>query len=137
MTRTPRATMAALAVGAALVLAACGNGERATPGSRPASTAEIEILEPEPGAVVGADEVTVRIELSEARIVEETTTEVRPDEGHVHLTLNGETITLLGGLEETIEDLEPGTYVLEVEFAAGDHAPFDPRVIQSTTFTVE
>lgn len=106
-------------------------------GDRPSSTARIEILEPEPGASVPAEDVRVRVSLSGATLVEEATTEIRPDEGHIHLKVDGETITLLGGLEEDVPGLEPGLHVLEVEFAAGDHGPFDPPVIQSQQFTVE
>ena len=125
-----------------LVLVACGGGGTGgdgggTPGTRPSSTATISVLEPEPGAVVPAADVVVRIDLQGATLVEETTTRIQPDEGHIHVKVDGETITLLGGLEERIPDLEPGTHLLEVEFAAGDHGPVDPRVIESLTFTVE
>jgi hypothetical protein len=125
----------------ALVAAVSCSQEAATDGDgsggRPSSTARIEILEPEPGASLPAEDVLVRVSLTGATLVEEATTEIRPDEGHIHLKVDGETITLLGGLEEEVPDLEPGLHVLEVEFAAGDHGPFDPPVIQSQQFTVE
>lgn len=123
------------------LVAAAGCSEAGTDGDgsddRPPSAARIEILEPEPGASVPAEDVRVRVSLSGATLVEEATTEIRPDEGHIHLKVDGETITLLGGLEEDVPGLEPGLHVLEVEFAAGDHGPFDPPVIQSQQFTVE
>lgn len=127
------------AVMAAVVLGACGGraGETNGGGDRPASTARIRILQPEPGAVVPADQVVVEVELTGAILVEEATTRVEPDEGHIHISVDGETITLLGGLQEEVPGLEPGTHLLEVEFAAGDHGPFEPPVIESVTFTVE
>lgn len=130
---------AVLASMVALLAAAGCSQEAGTDGDgdRPSSTARIEIVEPEPGASVPAEDVRVRVNLEGATLVEEATTEIRPDEGHIHLKVDGQTITLLGGLEEEVPGLEPGLHVLEVEFAAGDHGPFDPPVIQSQQFTVE
>jgi hypothetical protein len=123
----------------AVVLGACDGGAAETNGGgdRPASTARIRILQPEPGAVVPTDQVVVEVELTGATLVEEATTRVEPDEGHIHISVDGETITLLGGLREEVPGLEPGTHLLEVEFAAGDHGSFEPPVIESVTFTVE
>jgi hypothetical protein len=135
---TAARSLGALAL--AVTLSACGGGAgEATNGGgdRPASTASIRILQPEPGAVVPADDVVVEVELTGATLVEEATTRVEPDEGHIHISVDGETITLLGGLREEVPGLEPGTHLLEVEFAAGDHGPFEPPVIESVTFTVE
>lgn len=135
--------MLAMVVG----LAACGGEaepeETASPaGDRPSSTAELRIVEPTPGAVASGDSVPVVLELEGARIVEEVSTNLRPDEGHVHLALDGESLTLLGGLEEDLaelrgEPLDPGQHILEAEFVAADHGFFLPRVIATTTFTVE
>lgn len=132
----------------ALTLAACGNdaepdqADAGPPGERPSSTAELRIVEPAPGVVVSADSVPVVLELEGGRIVEEVSTDLRPDEGHVHLALDGEALTLLGGLEEDLAELngaplEAGQHVLEAEFVAADHGFFLPRVISTTTFTVE
>jgi hypothetical protein len=131
----------------AVSLAACGGEgepeETASPAAdRPSSTAELRIVEPAPGAVVSGDIVPVVLELEGARIVEEVSTDLRPDEGHVHLALDGESLTLLGGLEEDLaelrgEPLPPGQHILEAEFVAADHGFFLPRVIATTTFTVE
>lgn len=107
-----------------------------TPVERPSSPAKLEILRPEAGEVVEGPDVEVAVELTGATLIEEVTMDIRPDEGHVHLSLDGETISLLAGLEETIKRVEPGTHLLEVEFVAGDHGPFEPRVLQSVTFEV-
>jgi hypothetical protein len=126
-------------VGSLLLVACDGSGGDAngpTPEARPSSPATIRIVQPEPGETIDGGRVHIAVELSGATLVEEATTRLRPDEGHIHIALDGETIDLLAGLEETIR-VEPGTHLLEVEFAAGDHGPFDPRVVQSVTFTVE
>ena len=140
-----RATrFAACVVLAALV--ACGGGsERPSPtptGSsttptRPSSTAVLKVLEPQPGAVVNGSSLTVKVEVTGARILTAASTELRPDTGHVHLAIDGVTKTLLAGTSYTLTDLTPGTHLLQAEFAAADHGPFNPRVIVTVTFTVE
>jgi hypothetical protein len=127
------------AVGLAVVLAACGGQapDGSGGGDRPSSTGRIRIVQPEPGEVVPAGQVVVEVELTGATLAEEASTQVEPDEGHIHVSVDGETITLLGGLREEVPGLEPGTHLLEVEFAANDHGPFEPPVIETVTFTVE
>lgn len=134
---------------AALLLAACGgdaNPPDPTPTAtqeRPSSPAELTIVEPEPGAVYPPENVPVRLELQNAEIVEEVSTDLRGDRGHIHLVLDGETVTLLGGLDENLAELveggelEPGMHILEAEFVAADHGFFLPRVITTVTFQVE
>lgn len=142
-----RMRLAALA--AALLLAAC-TGDAPDPdptptdtsAERPSSPAELTIVEPEPGTVHPPDDVPVRLELENAEIVEEVSTDLRGDQGHIHLVLDGETVTLLGGLDENLAELveggiEPGMHILEAEFVAADHGFFLPRVITTVTFQVE
>ena len=40
-------------------------------------------------------------------------------------------------LTDTLHDVAPGLHVLRVEFVAQDHAPFDPRVVVTVSFTVK
>jgi hypothetical protein len=124
---------------AILGLTACGqaqDGTAPTSAARPSSTGRLELLAPEQGEVVQGDEVTVRLRLSGARVTTETTTRLTPDEGHIHLTLDGRLVTLLGGLEERLTGLAPGEHVVQAEFVAADHGPFSPRVVQVVTFTI-
>jgi hypothetical protein len=129
---------AAVTVTAMCVLAACGgqNGAEPTSAARPASTADLEVLAPQPGEAIQGGAVTVRLRLGGATVIKETTTRLAPDEGHIHLTLDGRLVTLLGGLEERLTGLAPGQHVIQAEFVAADHGPFSPRVIQVVTFTV-
>ncbi|HEX9891991.1 MAG TPA: hypothetical protein VGB28_08025 [Actinomycetota bacterium] len=126
--------------GALLALVACGSdggpADGASPSPplvRPSSTGSIAIVEPTPGQVVEG-EVRVRVELTGATLVEEVSTDLAPDEGHIHLSLDGETVTLLGSLDEVIPGVAPGPHLLEVEFVAADHGPFNPRVLQTVSF---
>jgi hypothetical protein len=141
-----------IAIAAMLVLSACGgggDGGGATPttlpspaAERPSSTAKLTLVEPASGAVLGPEDVRVRLELAGAQLTKEVSRNLSPDEGHIHLRLDGETITLLGDLDENLAEIlgEPvasGPHLLEAEFVAADHGPFDPRIIVSVPFTVE
>jgi hypothetical protein len=124
--------MQVLAVVALVAATACGNGGS----SRPSSTGSIEITQPTRGEVVEGPSVTVKVALEGATLLEEASRNIRPDTGHMHITLDGTVITLLAGLEYTIETVEPGTHVLQAEFVAADHGPFDPPVIETVSFRV-
>jgi hypothetical protein len=119
-------------------LSACGSSGESSGdgGSRISSTAKLSIVEPQPGAVVPVDQARVRLELTGGKIIPRATTNVKPDEGHIHLKLDGRIVTLLGGLEERLT-VAAGQHLLEAEFAAGDHTPFNPRVIETVTFTAQ
>jgi hypothetical protein len=68
--------------------------------------------------------------------VPQTTTTIRPDEGHVHLYVNNVLVSMNYGLEQDVE-VQPGNIALKAEFVAADHAPFNPRVWSpDTIFTV-
>jgi hypothetical protein len=141
LTRFPRWT-GWIGVGVAFVLAALAlvlpsvvsPGPRST---RPRSTASIRIVQPTEGQVFPAPgQVPVRIVLRGGRIVPATTTRLAPDEGHIHLFLDGALVSMTGGTSTSIT-AGPGTHVLMAEFVASDHGPFDPRVSATTRFTVQ
>jgi hypothetical protein len=139
----------ALALAVALGLAACAGGNDAgapsetptTPPTvstvpRPASTAELTIVAPRNGATIRGSTVDLRVDLEGARIVPATTTQITPDEGHLHVLLDDMLISMTEGLQQSIDDVEPGLHRLTVEFVASDHAPFDPRVVAVVAFEV-
>jgi uncharacterized protein DUF6130 len=135
----------ALAILTALGLPACGgNGDGGTsappvtlsPIARPSSTARLTIVSPENGAVVRGSTVDLRADLEGARIVPQTTTDITPDEGHLHVLLDDELISITEGTEQDILDVQPGPHRITVEFVASDHAPFDPRVVAVVAFEV-
>lgn len=139
---THRSAIALSAV--ALLLGACGGDEPAptaapTTGAtaRPASTATLEIVEPTDDAVVSGDAVDVVFALEGGTLVDLAETEVRPDEGHLHVTVDGTLVSMTGGLRQEIGDLAPGPHLLKAEYVAADHAPFEPRVLAAVAFTVE
>ncbi len=127
----------------ALVTTACGGGagpsdDEATPSAaieRPTTDAVLEIVQPAQGETVGRD-VVVEISLEGATVSDLTSQDLRPDEGHLHVLLDDELISMTSDLESEIANVEPGTHLLKVEFVANDHAPFDPRVIVAVQFEV-
>jgi hypothetical protein len=129
---------------AVTMLAACGSGAGHSPTAalpslapRIASPAKVEIVQPASGATVSGTSVHVVLQLTGAQIVQQTTTAIRPDQGHVHLYVDNVLVSMNYGLEQDIP-VHPGTYVLKAEFVASDHAPFDPRVwSQEVFFTVK
>lgn len=127
-----------------LALAAAGCAGGGTPthpaisstGPRPSSPATVEIVSPAQSATVHGDTLHVVLSLTGGTIVPQTTTALRPDEGHVHLYVNNVLVSMNYGLEQDIP-VQPGSTVLRAEFVAADHAPFSPRVESSeVVFTV-
>ncbi len=94
------------------------------------------IVSPQDGQVFHGADVPVKVMLHDARIVPSTTTNVVPDEGHLHISLDGEIVSMNLGLTDVLHQVAPGIHVVQVEFVASDHLPFDPRVIQQVTFEV-
>ena len=138
-----RARLIGIAVLATVSLAsACGGGDAGTPPSgtpsvaaeRPTSTAELSIERPRNGERIAGDAAELVVGLEGAELVDQTSTDLRPDEGHLHVTVDGVLVTMTSGLEQTLTDLAPGEHLVQVEFVANDHAPFDPRVLAAVTF---
>ncbi len=137
----PRVAIRLLLAGlvTATVLACGGPGDAPASGgsaARPSSPALITIVEPLEGANVSGPTVHVVVRVAHARVVQTTSTQVRPDEGHVHLYLDNTLVYMQYSLQQDLP-VPPGTHVLRAEFVASDHVPFDPRVwSQSVVFTV-
>jgi hypothetical protein len=103
---------------------------------RPTSTATINIVHPADGETVTGTTLDIVMTLPGGKIVDYTGTNLTPDTGHIHILLDHKLISMTFGLvqEVSLQDLAPGTHLLEAEFVAVDHAPFDPPVTSSVTF---
>lgn len=146
-----RSLSAALAL-AALVLAGCSGGGSSSGGQsssgqasattagntadRPASTGKLAIEAPRNGQVVKGSDLTLKVDLTGAKVVPATTTKIVPNQGHLHVTLDGKLISMNYGLSEKLPKMSLGTHLVQVEFVASDHLPFDPRVITQAAFQV-
>jgi len=125
----------------AVVLSACSSGTNASsgpttaPGSpRPSSPAKVQIITPTNGEVIHGSTVAVKVKLSNATIVPQTSTDITPTEGHLHLYLDDQIESMNFSDTATLANVTPGLHTLKVEFVATDHLPFDPRVITQVAF---
>lgn len=148
--RCRRGALVAVSVVFVLTMSACGSGgsssstsaspSSATPtvsADRPASPAKLSIISPKNGQVVRGSTVEMKVSLKDAKIVPATSTDIVPDEGHLHVILDDQLISMTGDTSQLLANLTPGQHLLKVEFVASDHAPFDPRVIAAVAFEVQ
>ncbi len=126
----PRAAVLVAVVLVAATTGACGSKPAQT---RISSPATIVIVEPSSGTVVTVDSVRVRVRLEGAQVIPDTRLDITPTEGHIHLSLNGTVLSMTYGLDETIP-VGKGPQLLQAEFVAADHLPFNPRVLSTVTF---
>jgi hypothetical protein len=105
-------------------------------GSRPSTDATLAIVSPTNGETIHGSDVPLKIELDGGTIATSASTELVPDEGHLHVVLDDQLISMTSDLTSVIPDVAPGTHLLKVEFVANDHAPYDPRVIAGVSFEV-
>jgi hypothetical protein len=119
---------------AAVLVAACSPSSTAAPrstgpsiGPRPSTPATVEIVQPKSGETITGTTVHVVLKLNGATIVGPSSTEIRPDQGHLHLYVDNVLVSMNYGLEQDIP-VHTGTVLLKAEFVAADHAPFSPRV---------
>jgi hypothetical protein len=103
--------------------------------ARPSSPAKLTIESPRNGQTVG-ERAELRLGLDGGKIVNQTTTRVQGDEGHIHLHVDGKLVDMNYGLRQRLPQLPPGEHVVQVEFVAADHAPFDPRILTQAAFQV-
>jgi hypothetical protein len=132
-------------VAGAVLLTACsgGGGSAITPtsapapiGPRPSSPAVLKIMSPKNGATVPATGTALEVSLAGATLTTVTSQNISPDEGHLHVSVDGRLISMTSGLRQELPALEPGRHLIQVEFVAADHLPFDPRVLTRAQFEV-
>jgi Family of unknown function (DUF6130) len=134
--------MKRIAVVAALVvigLTGCGSEKKSSAPStpqRPATDARIQIVAPTPNQETGPD-VTIQVKLIGAKEVPQVTGSVKPDEGHIHVSLDGTVVAMAYGDSQTLKGLTPGQHSVQVDFVAIDHLPFKNRVTAAVLFTVK
>jgi hypothetical protein len=78
--------------------------------------------------------VPVVLQLRGGKVVPLTSLHLIPDEGHIHLYLDGVLVSMTG-LNASIA-ASPGEHTLEAEFVAVDHGSFSPRLLVTVTFRV-
>jgi hypothetical protein len=122
-----------------LALPACGEDKKSSPpqaAQRPVTPARIQVVSPTPNQETGSD-VTVQVKLTGAREVPEQAGEVKPDEGHIHVSLDGAVVAMAYQDTQKLTGLTPGQHSVQVDFVAVDHVPFRNRVTAGVLFTVK
>ena len=76
------------------------------------------------------------VDVQGGRIVKQTTGKLTPDEGHVHLTLDGKGYVMSYGNRQDFRNVAAGQHSLQAEFVAKDHAPFTNRPRAFVSFNV-
>jgi hypothetical protein len=104
--------------------------------TRPSTRARLEILSPTRDEVIRGDPATVSVVLrmEGGRIVPFTSIHLIPNEGHIHLYMDGKLVSMTG--LDTRITVSPGDHKLLAEFVAVDHGPFHPRVEATVDFSV-
>jgi hypothetical protein len=104
---------------------------------RPSTVATVSIVRPKEGAVfpAGPTEVTIQVKLEGGKLTSTTSTRLIPNEGHLHVYLDGALISMTQGLTQRLE-VGPGAHVVRVDFVATDHGPFNPPVSAEVDFSV-
>lgn len=142
-TRLPRAAGYAFVVAAIAVAAAAVWVPRAifprtdqaatstAAGPRIGSTASLTFDTPTEDQVVGGDQLEVVLDLRGGEVVSQTSTDLAPDQGHIHLTVDEQLVSMTYGPVQVIDlrPYGPGRHTIEAEFVAADHLPFDPPVV--------
>jgi hypothetical protein len=131
---------------ASLGAAGCSSSTKATTSAsdatsptapRPKTNATLQIVSPAPNDRTGPDvRVTMRLRGAHLAPATQTGGALRPDEGHVHLSLDGQLIAMPLRLAEPLPRLRPGSHTVQAEFVATDHVAFDNRVVAAVTFDV-
>jgi len=117
----------------------CGSDNKSsTPSAqeRPTTNARIQIVSPTPNQVTGPD-VTVQVRLIGAKEVPQVSGPLNPEEGHIHVSLDGVVVAMAYSDSQTLKGLTPGQHSVQVDFVAVDHVPFRNRVTAAVLFTVK
>ena len=132
-----RLGLALVLLGGLAAMTGCGDKKsQSTVPSRPVTTARIQILEPTPNQETGPD-LTVKVNLIGAKEVQPAQGEVKPDEGHIHIVLDGQVVAMAYGTQQDLHGLKPGTHAVQADFVAIDHLPFQNRVTAAVIFSVK
>lgn len=125
-----------LAVVAVLWLASCGGGSSSSTTTRPHTDAKLLIVSPMPNQVTGPN-VPVQFQVEGATVSPPQKNNLVPNEGHIHVTVDGKLVAMSYGSSTELFGLTPGPHTLQAEFVANDHLPFADRVITVVLFTVQ
>ena len=117
-------------------LAACSGGSSTGTSTRPRTGATLVIVSPTPNEVTGPN-VAVQFEVEGATVSLPAKNKLSPNEGHIHVSVDGKLVVMSYGTTTELNGLTPGLHTLQAEFVANDHLPFANRVMAVALFTVK
>jgi hypothetical protein len=94
----------------------------------------MKIIAPKDGEVIHRSSVEVKLDLKGGHLAVPATTGVQPDEAHLHITIDVLPIRMTASLNQQVPNVRPGRHLLTVEFEAGNHLPFEPRLLANVGF---
>jgi hypothetical protein len=104
---------------------------------RPSSPVTLRIVTPHDGEVLHGNTAHVEIAVNGGEVVRDTTPDLNPLKGHVHVFLQGSLIYMDYSLKQDIKVVPGQAYALHAEWVGSDHFPFHPRdVTPDILFTV-
>jgi hypothetical protein len=120
-----------------VALAGCGSSGKSGGPARPSCNAQLQILSPQPNAMVGPTP-TLTFNLIGGTVVSSTTGPISCAQGHIHVSVDNQLVSMAYGLTQTLSSpLTPGLHSLQAEYVAVDHRPFATRVINKVLFQVK
>jgi hypothetical protein len=124
-----------------LFAAACGSGSGSGSSGgkgRPSSNARLEIVSPTPQQTTGPT-VTVKFNVIGGEVLpaDQVSGPLRGDQGHIHVTVDGQPATMAFGTELTLNNLAPGPHSVKGEYVAVDHSPFKNPIVTAVVFEVK
>lgn len=104
--------------------------------TRPYTNAHLTILSPTPNEVTGPT-VAVRFRVTGATVSPPNKLLVVPNEGHIHVSLDGKLVVMSYTSSTVLHGVSPGLHLLQAQFVANDHLPFADPVRAVAEFTVK
>ncbi len=119
----------------AFISAACYSAPGAQPaGAAGAGAPSLTIVSPAEGAGLSESDVAVSVKVSSFTIKGAAGAN-QPNEGHLHMTLDGGALTMVYGGSHTISGVPEGKHILAVELVNNDHSSLSPPVKKEVSFT--
>ena len=121
---------------AAALAAACSSGSSSS--ARPTTNARLRIVAPTANEVTGPN-VNIKFDLIGARVVKPTTVggPLHGNQGHIHVSIDGKLVSMAYGTTQVLNGVKPGRHLMQGEFVASDHRPFQNPVKTAVLFTVQ
>jgi hypothetical protein len=121
----------------AVTVTGCG-GTTPTPNAaaKITSPTRIQITQPTANQVTGPD-ITLVVGLTGGKVVQPSTGTLRPNEGHIHVSLDGQLVSMAYTTTQDLKGLTPGQHTILAEFVATNHQPFRNRPQAAVFFTVK